>query len=164
MLKYFLGLMLSFSIFTCTAQVSGLKDLEALINRSAARTSDSLVRKGWKLDIDKTGNYESDFYSTFSFGNLKTDPARAIAWLRIHNTEPAINRVYYQAPDKTVYVRLLKEIEALQADKADSQIIDNQILTIYTSKKYIYQSIVTSTSYTIAVINPSYFRDQEKNQ
>nr|WP_199082887.1 hypothetical protein [Pedobacter sp. ASV19] len=161
--KYFLIVCLCFCTFLCKAQVSSLKDLEACISRSAVRVGDSLVGKGWKLDIAMTGNFENDYYRTFSFGNLKTDPTRALAWLRIHNTESAVNRVYYQAPDKAAYTLLLKEIEALQPDKSDGQIVDNQILTIYSTKKFIYQSIVTSTSYTIAVIAPSYFQDQTQN-
>jgi len=159
MLKYLFTVGMCLGIMVCNAQVEKLKDLEICINHTATHVSDSLVNKGWKLDPALTGSYEQDFYRTFSFGNLETDPKKAQAWLRIHTERTAVNRVYYQAPDEKTYLRFVAEIEALKTDKTEAQIIEGQTITTYKGENYAYQTIVFNGTYTIVVVSKKYYAD-----
>lgn len=159
MQKYvFLFLFCTGSLF-CKAQILQLNNLEACINKNATHVSDSLVNKGWKLDAALTGANETDNYKTFSFGNLKTDPKKALAWLRVHDERTNVNRVYYQAPSQEAYNAILKEIEALKLIKSDSDIMEGQVLTVYTGPLFTYQTITSGGSYTIVVISTMYFNE-----
>lgn len=159
MLKYYITFIFCAAAFFCSAQNLKLNNLEACINKTATRVSDSLVNKGWKLDASLTGSEQNDNYKTFSFGNLKTDPKKALAWLRVHDERTNVNRVYYQAPSQEAYEEMLKEIEALKLTKSDSDIMEGQILTIYTGPLFTYQTITYGTSYTIVVISTRYFNE-----
>ncbi len=136
MLKYFFTVVMCLVIVVCKAQVGSLKELEDCISNTTTHVSDSLVNKGWKLDPALTGYYENDYYRTFSFGNLETDPKKAMAWLRIHTERTAVNRVYYQAPDEARFNRFLQEIEAKKISKSSPQTIEGQTMTAYIGKRF----------------------------
>jgi hypothetical protein len=162
MLKYLFTIGLCLGLFVCEAQVMNLKDLEVCINKTATHVSDSLVDKGWKLDPALTGAFEKDYYRTFSFKNLQTDPKKAQAWLRIHSESTAVNRVYYQAPDEDTFLRFLQEIEASQPSKTEPQTIEGQTITAYMGKDFAYQTIVFNGNYTIVVISKKYYLDHSQ--
>lgn len=159
MLKYFFTLLICFTAFFCEAQILSLKDLEICINKTATHVSDSLVNSGWKLDAALTGDSDNDYYRTFSFGNLETDPKKAIAWLRIHTERTAVNRVYYQAPDQDTFDQFYKEIKALPSTQSEPQTIEGQTMTAFIGKDYAYQAIVSGTSFTIVVISKKFYLD-----
>ena len=146
----------------CKAQVGSLKDLERCISKTTTHVGDSLVNAGWKLDPALTGYYENDYYRTFSFGNLETDPKKAMAWLRIHTERTAVNRVYYQAPDEDTFNRFLQEIEARKIFKNSPQTIEGQTMTAYVGKDFAYQTIVFNGNFTIVVIGKKYYADHTR--
>jgi hypothetical protein len=141
------------------AQVDNLKDLENCISKTTTHVGDSLVNKGWKLDPALTGYYENDYYRTFSFGNLETDPKKAMAWLRIHTERTAVNRVYYQAPDEAIFNRFLQEIEAKKISKTSPQTIEGQTITAYIGNDFAYQTIISNGNFTIVVIGKKFYTD-----
>ncbi|WP_354331310.1 hypothetical protein [Pedobacter sp. CG_S7] len=159
MLRYCFTILICLGMIVCNAQVQNLKDLEICINQTITHVSDSLVNNGWKLDPALTGYVENDYYRTFSFGNLKTDPKKAQAWLRIHTERTAVNRMYYQAPDEENFLQFLKEIEAVKISNTKPQIIEGQSITSYIGSDFAYQTISFNATYTIVVISKKYYSD-----
>ncbi len=147
-----------------SAQVQQLKDLENCINQTATHVSDSLVSKGWKLDAALTGAAENDFYRTFSFKTLKTDPTKAQAWLRLHTERTAVNRVYFQAPDEDSYLLLMKEIEAKKVSNTEPQVVEGQTITSMLGNDFAYQLITANGNYTIVVISKTFFMNHAREQ
>ena len=162
MLKYLFTVVMCLGMMVCNAQVGSLKDLEICISKTTTHVSDSLVNTGWKLDPALTGYFENDYYRTFSFGNLETDPKKAMAWLRIHTEKTAVNRVYYQAPDEDTYNRFLQEIEARKIFKNSPQTIEGQTMTAFVGKDFAYQTIVFNGNFTIVVIGKKYYADHTR--
>ncbi|MEJ5963445.1 hypothetical protein [Pedobacter immunditicola] len=162
MLKYFITVVMCLGMIVCKAQVEQLTDLEICISKTTTHVSDSLVNAGWKLDPALTGNYESDYYRTFSFGNLETDPKKAMAWLRIHTERTAVNRVYYQAPDEETFNRFQQEIEVRKIVKNSPQTIEGQTMTAYVGKDFAYQTIVSNGNFTVVVIGKRYYADHTR--
>ena len=163
MIRYTCTLLLCLVLFTARAQdiatlPINLQRLEAYVNKPASQVSDSLIKEGWKLNAELSGSMDGDDYRTFSYGNLETDQKKALAWLRIHfaGTLP-VNRVYYQAPDEETYSRLVVAIKATQSAASLPQTIEGQTLTVYTGDNYVYQTIVSASTYTVVVISKEFF-------
>ena len=159
MLRYLFMLGMGLFATTCGAQVTTLKNLQLSIGKTATHISDSLVNKGWKLDASLTGAFQNDAYRTFSFGNLDTEPTKAMAWIRIHNERSSVNRVYFQAPDESAYLLLVEELNTLKPEPLSPETAEGQTITTYLGKDFVYQTIFFNGNYTFVVISKKYYND-----
>ncbi len=164
MLRYFFITGICLFATVCNAQLTTLKNLQHSIGQTATHLSDSLVNKGWKLDPTLTGAFQNDAYRTFSFGNLKTDPKKAMAWIRIHNERASVNRVYYQAPDESAYLLLLEELNKLEPEIGTPDTVEGQTITTYTGKDFIYQTILFNGNFTFVVISKNYYNNYKSTR
>ena len=151
-MKYLVAVWLCFLACSGFSQHINLSRLKSVIGKPVIAISDSLAKKGWKAHPELSGKKDNQLYQTFSFGTLKSEQVKALAWFRIHADNGIINQLYYQLTGKDQYNLMLAEIKKDGAERKDVQDIEaNQISTYYVSTEYIYQTIVGTGNYTVMV-------------
>ena len=151
-MKYLIALCLCFFSLSGFGQHLELSRLKSLIGKPVVIIADSLAKKGWKVHPELSGKKDNQLYQTFSFGTLKAEQVKALAWFRIHADNGIINQLYYQLTGKEQYNLMLTEIKKDGAERKEVQDIEaNQISTYYVSPEYIYQTIAGNGNYTVMV-------------
>jgi hypothetical protein len=153
-MKYIFSLLMVFAAAAASGQELRLSQLKSFISRPVPSLSDSLTHTGWSVRPELSASQGHQLYRTFSFGNLKEEQTKAIAWLRIHADNNRVNQLYYQLPGAEQYELLLKEIREAGAEKKGIESIeDKNINTYYVSADYTFQTIVGAGNYTVMVMS-----------
>lgn len=157
-MKYVVTFIFCFFVLYSNAQNLELKQLKSFLEQPVQAVTDSLNHKGWTPHQELSGKQGDQLYQTFSYGSQAADQVKALAWFRIQADKGIVNQLYYQSPGKPQYELLLTEIIKSGAVKKEVQDIENkQIGTYYVSNDYIFQTIVSTDSYTVmAMANKNY--------
>jgi len=157
-MKYSLTFLFCLCAFLGRAQNLELNQLKLFIYKPVTEVTDTMQHKGWVVRPELSGKKEKQLYQTFSFGHLKKEKEKAIAWFRIHADNGIVNQLYYQTPGVEQFNLILDEIKKIGTERKNVQSIeDNKLSTYYVSEGFIFETTAADGNYTIMVMTDREF-------
>ena len=114
-----------------------ISDLELFVSKNNwAEVNQSLMKKGWEYSDSKKG--ELNNYSMISWSlNRDQYSNAATGWIYLYAFEQIPSKINYSFASKNIYLRLHESLNTKGYHLINSDIKENNIVTVYKNNKYI---------------------------